>query len=176
MSPRPTTPDRKSPDGTTTITVQRACNGCGRDIGDATTVELDCAYMGLPLPDVADECGCTNPVADITIELGSTTAPCPASRPVVYISGPRTGLPAHNYPAFEASARDIAAAGMVPLSPHTIGQHDDWTHADYMRAALRMQLDATHVYMLPGWAASRGAQVEHIVARAVGQIIMGADQ
>lgn len=58
---RPTTPDRKNPDGTTTITVQRACNGCGRTLGDATTVELDCAYMGLPLPDVTAECGCTQP-------------------------------------------------------------------------------------------------------------------
>lgn len=57
MSPRPTTPDRKNPDGTTTITLQRACVA-GHPLGDATTVELDAAYLGLPLPDVTDECGC----------------------------------------------------------------------------------------------------------------------
>lgn len=161
-----TTPDRRiAPDGTTRYAMRRHCNGCGRDLGGATRTEICIAIAGATLPDVTDECGCATPH---TLET--------SSRPVVYISGPMTGYPDHNYPAFEQAARDIKDAGMVPLSPHTIGQHDGWTHADYMRSALRMQCDATHVYMLPGWAASQGAQVEHIVARALGQTIMGADQ
>lgn len=52
--PRVTT----KPDGrtTTTHTVQRACNGCHRTIGDVTDEEMDAAMNGLPLPDVRDEC------------------------------------------------------------------------------------------------------------------------
>jgi hypothetical protein len=55
---RPDTPDRISSDGVTTITVKRACNVCGRRLGDATDAELDAAMFGAPLPDVRDECGC----------------------------------------------------------------------------------------------------------------------
>lgn len=37
-------------------TVQRCCNGCGRDIGDVTDDEMTAAINGWPLPDVRDEC------------------------------------------------------------------------------------------------------------------------
>jgi hypothetical protein len=38
------------------MTVQRVCNGCGRDIGDVTSAEIDAAIAGLPLSDVRHEC------------------------------------------------------------------------------------------------------------------------
>lgn len=53
---RPFTPRRRNPDGSTTITVQRSCNGCGHPVGDVSDVELSAARSGLPLPDVRDEC------------------------------------------------------------------------------------------------------------------------
>lgn len=55
---RPSTPPRKNPDGTTTMTVGRCCNGCGRKLGDVTDAEMDAAMSGAPLPDVRAECGC----------------------------------------------------------------------------------------------------------------------
>ena len=45
-------------DGGRALWVKRCCNGCGRELGDATEAELDAAVSGLPLPDVTDECGC----------------------------------------------------------------------------------------------------------------------
>jgi len=42
------------------VTVQRCCNGCGRSLGDITEHEIDCAVAGKSLPDVRQECGCTN--------------------------------------------------------------------------------------------------------------------
>ncbi len=54
---RTSTPVRRS-DGRQIITVQRSCERCGRDVGDATEAELDAAVNGEPLPSVADECGC----------------------------------------------------------------------------------------------------------------------
>ena len=59
--PRPHTRPRRDPEtSTTTITVQRACNRCGRGLGDATEKELDACVNGRPLPDVHGECGCTS--------------------------------------------------------------------------------------------------------------------
>lgn len=39
-----------------TMTVQRYCNGCGHEIGDATLEEIEAAINGAPLSDVRDEC------------------------------------------------------------------------------------------------------------------------
>lgn len=58
MSARPSTAPRVNPDGSITATVKRACNGCGRVLGDATNAEMDCAVNGQPLIDVSAECGC----------------------------------------------------------------------------------------------------------------------
>lgn len=47
-----------TPDGRTStrFTVQRACNGCARDIGDVTEGEMGAVMSGAPLPDVRGEC------------------------------------------------------------------------------------------------------------------------
>lgn len=55
---RTNTPDRRNPDGSTTRTVKRACNGCHRLIGDVTEKEIEAGINGEPLPDVTVECGC----------------------------------------------------------------------------------------------------------------------
>jgi dienelactone hydrolase len=39
-----------------TIVIQRACNGCSRDLRDASEAELDAAVAGDRLPDVRSEC------------------------------------------------------------------------------------------------------------------------
>lgn len=46
------------PDGraSTRFTVQRVCNGCGHDIGDVTSEEMDAVMDSRPLPDVRHEC------------------------------------------------------------------------------------------------------------------------
>lgn len=40
----------------TTVVVQRCCNGCGHEIGDVTNDEVLLAYAGRMLPDVRHEC------------------------------------------------------------------------------------------------------------------------
>src|SRR5690606_4828127 len=53
---RPWTPDRSEvgEDGRryTVVTMKRACNGCGQQLGDVTVEELDAGGAGEPLPDV----------------------------------------------------------------------------------------------------------------------------
>ena len=56
---RPTTPPRTVTVGgqpSTVHVVQRACNGCGRRLGDSSPTEIAAAIDGRPLPDVRQEC------------------------------------------------------------------------------------------------------------------------
>lgn len=55
---RPWTPDYVIPAGGTRVVTKRACNGCGRLLGDARLSEIVAASNGRPLPDVRAECGC----------------------------------------------------------------------------------------------------------------------
>ncbi|MFH9823055.1 hypothetical protein [Streptomyces bobili] len=73
---RPSTPDRTNPDGTTTIKMKRACNGCGERLGDITDEEMARAINGLPLPDVRQECPTCAP-----------TAPTPRCLPTKILAG-----------------------------------------------------------------------------------------
>ncbi|MGW4043004.1 hypothetical protein [Streptomyces sp. NPDC004721] len=73
---RPWTPDRVNADGSTTIKMKRACNGCGQRLGDVTDAEMARAVNGLPLPDVRRECLACAP-----------TAPEPACRPMEIVAG-----------------------------------------------------------------------------------------
>lgn len=55
---RPSTDDARRPDGGRTLKLKRACNGCGRVLGDVTDDEVNRAMDGRSLPDVRSECGC----------------------------------------------------------------------------------------------------------------------
>lgn len=70
------TPARTNPDGSTTIKMKRACNGCGTLIGDVTDEEMTAGINGRPLPDVRRECPSCGP-----------TAPPPACKPIKVYSG-----------------------------------------------------------------------------------------
>ncbi|MCM8555672.1 hypothetical protein [Streptomyces sp. STCH 565 A] len=60
---RPNTPDRINPDGSKTIKMKRACNGCGTLLGDVTEQEMAAGINGRPLPDVRRECPTCAPTA-----------------------------------------------------------------------------------------------------------------
>lgn len=69
---RPVTPDAPAEGGGTVITMQRCCNGCGLQLGDATAVEVSAAADGWPLPDVRGECPTCSP--DTAAERSRTGA------------------------------------------------------------------------------------------------------
>lgn len=73
---RTNTPDRTNPDGSTTIKMKRACNGCGERLGDITDEEMTAAINGRPLPDVRRECPNCGP-----------TAPAPVCKPMKIFGG-----------------------------------------------------------------------------------------
>lgn len=83
-----------------------------------------------------------------------------------YIAGKMTGLPLNNYPAFHAEAARLRAMGFHVENPAEGPELPSWEA--YMRRALRQMLTCDLVAMLPGWEASRGANIERDLAVACG--------
>ena len=107
----------------------------------------------------------------------------------IYLSGPMTGLPEYNYPAFHAAARALRAAGHKVVNPAELHPHTRLrrlchrtlralrlvrsqppapTWAEYMRTDLRAMLDCEMIALLPGWEQSRGARREVSIAEGLG--------
>lgn len=84
-----------------------------------------------------------------------------------YLSGPMTGLPDLNIPAFHAAAARIRAAGHDVLNPAELCPPGlSWDQA--MAIDLAALDTADGVITLPGWQRSRGAQIEVKTARQRG--------
>lgn len=88
----------------------------------------------------------------------------------LYIAGPMSGLPEFNYPAFREAEAVLRALGYAVESPHHNGETDcgtvyswDW----YMRRAIAQLITCNGVALLPGWEMSRGATLEHLIARGL---------
>lgn len=86
----------------------------------------------------------------------------------VYVSGPMTGYPEFNFPAFNAVAALLRESGYETANPADTGLVDGWEWADYLRYDLRLLTECDAVYTLDGWEASRGAALEMHVAKALG--------
>lgn len=89
---------------------------------------------------------------------------------VVYISGPMTGYPDHNYPAFNDAAELLSDYGYGVVNPaDNFDGRKDLTAETYLREDVsQMAKRCNAIYYLPGWQNSAGARVEYAVARALG--------
>lgn len=101
-------------------------------------------------------------------------------RPRLYIAGPMSRYPEHNFPAFHSAAAELRKAGFEVCSPAevklpcgcagglscSLGEH---VWVEYLIADLReMLLKADALALLDGWHNSRGARVEEQLARGLG--------
>lgn len=87
----------------------------------------------------------------------------------IYIAGPMSGLPDYNYPAFNAVAEKLRALGCYEVenpAENPAPASDSWL--DYMRLAIPQLMKCDEVVLLPGWAKSRGARIEHQLAVSLG--------
>lgn len=102
---------------------------------------------------------------------GATTlsVTSPAQRAgTVYLSGPMTGLPEYNYPAFNAVAEKLRAQGYKVCNPADHGVVEGAVWADYLRADLAQLAMCETIHLLPGWWNSTGAQLELHIAQKLG--------
>lgn len=93
----------------------------------------------------------------------------------LYISGPMTGIPEWNFPAFNAAADRLRGLGFDVVNPADGGAEEGKAWEAYLREDLRLLLDCDAVATLPGWRNSRGARLEVHVAESLGMDVRLVD-
>ena len=84
----------------------------------------------------------------------------------IYISGKISGLPIEQAKKkFEHVADVLREHGHRPFNPFDNGLPDTEPWDKHMRADIAMMMECDEVVMLPCWKDSRGAQIEHRIAK-----------
>jgi hypothetical protein len=103
----------------------------------------------------------------------------------VYIAGPMSGMIDLNFPAFHAAAAEYRKRGAFVINPaemnggdaeiyHTEKMTAEQYHAHWvkcMKKDINALMTCDAIVMLPGWQKSRGAKLEHHIARNLGLTI-----
>ncbi|MFJ4168357.1 DUF4406 domain-containing protein [Paenarthrobacter sp. NPDC089714] len=84
----------------------------------------------------------------------------PALPRVLYLAGPMSGLPAFNYPSFDAAAKQLREAGFEVLNPAENSAPEGAEWVDYMKLAIGQLAQADAVAFLAGAGNSKGARIE----------------
>lgn len=87
----------------------------------------------------------------------------------IYLSGPMTGLPECNFPAFHAEAARLRGLGYEVVNPaelNPLESQSSWHQC--MRNDLRALMDCDTIAMMPGWINSSGAHLEMHIAHRIG--------
>lgn len=87
-----------------------------------------------------------------------------------YLSGPMTGIPEYNFPAFHEAAARLRKSGWTVFNPAESfnGKTDlEWT--TYMEHDFRNILESSSVMVLEGWDTALGAVLEVLFAVACGK-------
>lgn len=84
----------------------------------------------------------------------------------LYLSGPMSGIPDHNFHAFHAAAAALRAAGYDVVNPAEVNANNPGDWSACMRADIKALCDCDGLALMPGWENSRGAHLElHIAHR-----------
>ena len=94
----------------------------------------------------------------------------------IYLSGPMSGLPEFNFPAFHAAAARLRARGLQVVNPAEINPGGTLSWEECMRADIKALCDCTALALLPGWMNSRGAHLELHLAHRLGLRIGTVDE
>ena len=90
----------------------------------------------------------------------------------LYLAGPMSGVPEHNFPLFHRVAAQLRAQGHEVFNP---AENKDGgqskPRAFYMRLDIPALIAAEAVVVLPGWQRSRGASLEVWLALDLGMPI-----
>ena len=84
-----------------------------------------------------------------------------------YLAGPMSGIPELNFPAFNREAAHFRAQGHEVVNPAEINSDPAAEWNACMRADIPQLCTCEGVLMMPGWENSRGARLEHYIARAL---------
>ena len=88
----------------------------------------------------------------------------------VYLSGPMSGIPDHNFPAFHEWAARLRAEGFEVVSPAEIEGAGSWEMC--LRKDMRELPTCDAIALMPGWERSKGAHLELHVAHRLGMEVI----
>lgn len=94
----------------------------------------------------------------------------------IYISGPMTGMPELNFPAFHAEAARLRAIGYDVVNPAELNPDPAMSWHECMRRDLAALLNCDTLALLEGWQKSAGAHLEMHVAHRGGIEIVTAQE
>lgn len=86
----------------------------------------------------------------------------------VYIAGPMTDMPDHNFPAFNAAQKELEDLGYDVVNPASFGVNPSETWSDCLKRDLPLMWECDAVIRLERSWRSKGAELECTVARAFG--------
>ncbi len=87
---------------------------------------------------------------------------------LIYLSGPMSGLPDWNYPAFRDAAALLRDRGHIVLNPaETAGGSTHLSRAQFLYIDIGYVQAAEAVVVLPGWRRSKGAMLEVHIAHSL---------
>ena len=84
--------------------------------------------------------------------------------PRLYISGPMTGKPGLNFPAFIDAARNLREQGYEVINPVEINSDPNAKWEDCLKKDIEELKKCDVIVLLDGWHQSKGARVELGVA------------
>jgi hypothetical protein len=92
----------------------------------------------------------------------------------IYVSGPMTGMPAFNFPAFHAAAAALRSEGYAVVNPAELDAADPapMAWADYLRRDIAQLVTCEGIALLPGWEGSKGARLESHIALMLGMEVI----
>lgn len=93
-----------------------------------------------------------------------------------YISGPMTGLPDLNFPAFNEAEGMLRTFGYRPVNPAKINPDPNADWFQCMRADIKALCDCDMIVLLPGWEKSVGAHLELHVAHRINLEVVTLEQ
>jgi len=88
----------------------------------------------------------------------------------IYLSGPMTGIPENNFPAFNHWASKLRADGYEVVRPAEIQEEATWELC--LRADVRELCTCAAIALMPGWESSKGANLELHIAHRLGMRVM----
>lgn len=86
----------------------------------------------------------------------------------IYVSGPMSGLPNLNWPAFNHAAVRLRNLRWEVVNPVEINNDPAADWLECITADLLALKGCTAICMLPGWERSYGARIEHLAAQRMG--------
>lgn len=86
----------------------------------------------------------------------------------VYLSGPMTGIPEFNYPAFHATTAKLRAAGYEVVNPAEVNPDASLSWQQCLREDIKHLCDCEALALMPGWQNSQGAHLEMHIAHRLG--------